>query len=147
MDSRPRTDVDPKKWGPAAWKFIGATIEGYPDAPSDLEVHGMADFITSLGTVIPCSKCRSSFDAYRAEHPLKSGQLRNRDELRRWFTGYKRAHAATTGTQRPKPKQPAPPAPTREPPTAGGPGEPEEPEEPDSPETAEELERGGVILL
>lgn len=104
-----RTDVKPSKWGKNAWKFIDSVVEGYStENPTGQERREMKKFLGSLGTMLPCHKCRNSFKEYAKQHPISERDTANRKNVAKWLERYKNLHRKAT---KPKPK----PKPTQQP--------------------------------
>jgi len=87
-----RQDVKPTKWGKKAWGFIDSVVEGYDTKPTRTEERDMAKFLSSLGTILPCEKCRQSFGAYAKQNPV-SAHTGSRAKVRRWLDNYKKKSA------------------------------------------------------
>ena len=83
-----RRNVDPKVWGPNAWKFIDNVIDGYPSEPNQFERLRMHDFLISLGELLPCAKCRDNFNQFQRKLPVIQN-VKNKLTVRRWLRLYK----------------------------------------------------------
>lgn len=84
-----RQNLDPKVWGPVAWRFIDYIVMGYPvNAPME-EQMAMERFISALGNALPCEKCRVNFTRYTGMYPPVL-YLSGRERLAYWFNSYKR---------------------------------------------------------
>lgn len=83
-----RKNLDPRVWGPNAWKFIDNVIEGYPNNPNNFQRLRMHDFLVSLGELLPCQKCRDNFKQFQKKLPVTQ-HVRNKLTVRRWLRLYK----------------------------------------------------------
>jgi len=83
-----RKNLNPKVWGPNAWKFIDNVIEGYPSEPTRVERLRMHDFLISLGELLPCEKCRVNFKDFQEKLPVIQ-HVKNKLTVRRWLKLYK----------------------------------------------------------
>jgi hypothetical protein len=68
------TDQDPEKWGPHTW----ATIHSFALRSDTLEtIDSFLLFLTTLGTLIPCSVCRNDFADYlRSNRPISGSAFK-----------------------------------------------------------------------
>lgn len=55
-------------WGPALWRFLHASSFAYPDDPDPLRRAQMLEFLSRVGSVLPCKTCRNHYNEYVAEH-------------------------------------------------------------------------------
>ena len=83
-----RKNIDPKVWGPNAWKFLDNVIEGYPNDPNSMERLRMHDFLISLGELLPCAKCRVNFQEFIKKLPPME-HVRTKKTVKRWLKLYK----------------------------------------------------------
>ena len=82
-----RTDFDPDKWGPHAWKFLHMITFSYPEDPHpDIQEH-FKQFFRSLGTALPCAKCREHYNEkfVRTVDDSPDDPFRNRESLTQWL--------------------------------------------------------------
>lgn len=56
--SSTRRDVNPRAWGPSGWKFVDVVIKGCPTRSRHGKQVQTFNFLTSLGHILPCAKCR-----------------------------------------------------------------------------------------
>ena len=77
--------MDPKIWGPSAWKFLHCITIGYPDCPSYKDKQNIKQFFANLHTILPCDVCKLHFKNHFAKHPLTDKILCNKKELFRWL--------------------------------------------------------------
>lgn len=74
-------------WGPWAWCFLHTISFNYPIHPSLLQKKQYRDFILSLQHVLPCGHCRKNLTKNLKKHPLKMGDMKNRETFSRWLYG------------------------------------------------------------
>lgn len=55
-------------WGPALWRFLHASSFAFPDVPSAIRRRQMHEFLSNVGSVLPCKTCRDHYNEYVAEH-------------------------------------------------------------------------------
>lgn len=77
--------MNPKIWGPAAWKFIHSVSLAYPINPSNEEKENMLTFITILPKILPCEKCRYNCMTHMGTLQITDDILSSRDKLIKWF--------------------------------------------------------------
>lgn len=77
--------MNPNIWGPPAWKYLHSVTLGYPECPSEEDKKRMYTFMTSVGPVLPCFKCRDNFEAHLEKYPLDEKTLGSRSELVKWL--------------------------------------------------------------
>ena len=84
-----RRNINPKVWGPSGWKFLDKIVEGYPNRATHDDQVQMLDFLTSLGHVLPCAKCRENYITFTLKYPPIEyvGSKRN---VKKWLQAYKR---------------------------------------------------------
>jgi FAD-linked sulfhydryl oxidase len=68
------------EWGRAGWVFMHSCAHAYPEDPNGADRRGMADFLRSIGAVLPCRACRRHYDAYMSRH-FSASVLSNRTTL------------------------------------------------------------------
>ena len=56
------------EWGPAGWTFLHCVGFAYPERATVEERQRMYAFLASVGSVLPCRRCRSHCDAYVRSH-------------------------------------------------------------------------------
>ena len=83
-----RKNVSPKIWGPPAWLFLDKVVEGYPVKAGRVDKVKMLDFLTSLGYVLPCERCRYNYETFKRTKPIINS-LNGRASVKRWLTSYK----------------------------------------------------------
>lgn len=76
-----------KIWGPPLWKALHCITFGYPEKPTQEQKDNYRQFLTTLGTVLPCSYCRDSYTNFisEGENKLTDADLISRDALTEWF--------------------------------------------------------------
>ena len=77
--------MDPKIWGPSAWKFLHCITIGYPDCPSNEDKQNIKQFFANLHTILPCDVCKAHFKDHFAKYPLTDEILCNKKELFKWL--------------------------------------------------------------
>lgn len=81
-------NIDPTLWGPSVWRSLHYITLGYPDTPTERHVRSARDLFTSLGSLLPCEKCRTNFVSHLATHPLSDAVLSTRQTLVRWLIDF-----------------------------------------------------------
>lgn len=84
-----RRNFSPKVWGPPGWAFLGKIVDGYPVRASHSDQVQMLDFLTSLGHVLPCAKCRKNYIDFTFKYP-PIDYVSGRAKVRLWIRAYKR---------------------------------------------------------
>ncbi|MGL5936518.1 MAG: hypothetical protein ACRCZI_12970 [Cetobacterium sp.] len=65
-----------------------AVFESYPEVADISDQLWMMDFLTALGSALPCEKCRVNFKDYLSLYPLM-GSVGGRYQIKRWMASYK----------------------------------------------------------
>lgn len=78
-------NINPKLWGPPAWKFISYVVASYSNNPSPNEMDIFRDFFENLSYILPCSNCRNNYTAFLHDYPLTHHVLRDRHTLESWY--------------------------------------------------------------
>jgi hypothetical protein len=80
--STAQVPTDPSVWGPLLWKILHIMAEAYPEHPLDAQKDQAWQFFHSLGSMLPCERCRIHYRNYLASHgtELWAG-LQSRDAL------------------------------------------------------------------
>ena len=97
-----RTDFDPDKWGPHAWKFLHMITFSYPEDPHpDIQEH-FKQFFRSLGVALPCAKCREHYNEkfLRTVDDGPDDPFRNRESLTQWLVDIH--NEVNAGNQKPR---------------------------------------------
>jgi len=76
--------MDPRIWGPHAWKFMHAITAVYPPAPSNEEKAAATDFFNSLKWLLPCVGCKVNYAKNLEEMPVEA-HVHSRDALDTWL--------------------------------------------------------------
>lgn len=79
-----RRNINPKLWGPPAWRFLDMVVMSYPDVADLNDQVSMSAFVESLVYALPCALCRNNTMSFIQSHPpmaYMSGRL----SLQRWF--------------------------------------------------------------
>ena len=87
--TRKRVNMNPKLWGPPGWKFIDKIIAGYPVTAGHRDKVMMLDFLTSLGYLLPCARCRKNYTAFTEAYPPIE-YVGGKTLVRRWINAYKK---------------------------------------------------------
>ena len=77
--------MKPEIWGPHAWIFLHSITLEYPDKPTDQEMKDMYIFLTALGNVLPCKKCKYNFESHLKKYPINNYTLKNKKNLTKWL--------------------------------------------------------------
>lgn len=64
-----RDNLNPKVWGPPAWKFLDHVVMGYPQIASIHDQVAMSHFLKSLSGVLPCEVCRNNMKTFIRQYP------------------------------------------------------------------------------
>ena len=80
-----RQNFEPTIWGPHAWFFLETITMAYSTEPTFQEKKAAEKFFKSLGTMIPCEKCRTNYKKHLKKHPLSEEVLSSRDNLFKWI--------------------------------------------------------------
>ena len=78
-------NIDPKIWGPFSWKFIHYITIGYPEQPTEQNKKDIYNFLTSMGRLLPCEKCRYNFSQHLIKFPLSDEITSSRTRLINWL--------------------------------------------------------------
>lgn len=89
LPSDSRKNINPSKWGPSAWKFLDSVVAGYPKVASQLEKIKMNEFLSSMGYMLPCARCRESYELFSREYPIIAN-VNGRKEVKAWLKAYRR---------------------------------------------------------
>jgi Mitochondrial sulfhydryl oxidase involved in the biogenesis of cytosolic Fe/S proteins len=90
------TKINPKVWGPHAWKFLESVVEGYGKNPSYEDMVNFRDFFELLQDTLPCPVCRDNFRKHLRNYPLTKSVLQNKYTLMHWLNKIRRAVDETT---------------------------------------------------
>lgn len=74
--------LNPTIWGPDAWNFLHAVTYASPSELSVSQQQSYANFFRHLGAVLPCSSCRTSYNAYLEKYPPAT---QTRRSMIRWL--------------------------------------------------------------
>jgi len=77
--------LDPKMWGPHAWKFMEAMVFNYPENPTKKEKDAAIKFFDSLMILLPCEKCRKHYVDNRKKRKI---DVTNKDKFTKWFISF-----------------------------------------------------------
>tara|TARA_B100000795_G_C22736132_1_gene413411 strand:+ start:514 stop:1065 length:552 start_codon:yes stop_codon:yes gene_type:complete len=73
-----------KIWGPSLWHVLHTMSFNYPIKPTTEQKHEYANFIYSLGDVLPCKYCRINLPNNMKKVPFKKSTLRSRESFSKW---------------------------------------------------------------
>ena len=75
------------EWGPAGWTFLHCVGFAYPERATAEERQRMYAFLASVGSVLPCRRCRSHCESYVRSHMRGAGAacLAGREEVSRFL--------------------------------------------------------------
>lgn len=73
-------------WGPHEWESFHAKTFGYPIKPTDQQKQDYLRYFTSLGDVLPCIYCRTSYKQFITESDtvLDLNAMTSRETLTKW---------------------------------------------------------------
>lgn len=83
-----RLNVDPKIWGPPAWKFIDAVVSSYPVRANNNDKIWMMNFLYVIADALPCASCRANYKNFIALYPVETN-IGGRAAVENWFREYK----------------------------------------------------------
>jgi len=78
-------NISPEEWGPSAWRFMHYITLSYPDNPTNNDKQNMKTFFSSIGSILPCEKCRLNFERHLVIYPLNDDVLSSRFDLVNWL--------------------------------------------------------------
>lgn len=90
MNFQYRDNLNPKAWGPPAWKFLDFVIAGYPEQAMMAEQVNMATFLQSLGDVLPCGTCRRNYEEFLVVSPPEL-YVSGKEKLFTWVYSLKKS--------------------------------------------------------
>lgn len=104
---------DPRIWGAAAWRFLDAVVESYPENPSTALREEMTAFWNAL--YLPCMTCKDHYQEYRKEQPVEESVV-SRDTLVSWYRGLRecvqaQVHRSDKDEEKEEEDKPKPPQP------------------------------------
>ena len=75
------------EWGPYGWKFIHCVGFGYPDNPTPEDKTKYKTFFETIGYILPCVSCRTSYQKHISDGPCKISEqvFDSRDNVTRWL--------------------------------------------------------------
>ena len=76
-------NIKPDIWGPPLWKFLHYLSMAYPANPTDKDKEKMLNFLQSLQEILPCEKCRISFNKHLDE--LNMDDLKSDETFVKWL--------------------------------------------------------------
>ena len=76
--------LNPEFWGPRFWEVLHLVAVGYSATPTPSEKLGFRMFFDSLRYILPCPKCRASYEKYLFSRKLSEDDMSSRDKLFNW---------------------------------------------------------------
>jgi hypothetical protein len=76
--------LNPEFWGPRFWEVLHLVAVGYSATPTPSEKLGFRMFFDSLRYILPCPKCRASYEKYLFSRKLSEEDMSSRDKLFNW---------------------------------------------------------------
>lgn len=76
--------MNTKEWGPSMWYALHTITFNYPITPTEEQKGHYELFFKSIGNVLPCSYCRTSYKTFYEMIPIKS-YLSSREQLAFWL--------------------------------------------------------------
>jgi len=89
--------MKPRVWGPYIWTSIHLVALGYPEKPTAVDKLNYKLFFSTLGNVLPCSKCTKNYSRHFMELPIDKF-LESRESLFNWTVKLHNIVNAETGT-------------------------------------------------
>jgi hypothetical protein len=80
-----RDGFSTKIWGPATWHLLRVVSFNYPPEPSESDMQKYAQFMRSLGDVLPCGACRKNYVNNLQMAGFGWQVLRDRDSFSRFI--------------------------------------------------------------
>ena len=77
--------MKPDVWGPHAWIFLHSITLEYPDNPTNEDKLNVMNFFNSVGSVLPCQKCRVNFNLHLKKNPLTEKVIESKTNLVKWM--------------------------------------------------------------
>jgi len=84
-----RKNINPGEWGRVGWEFLDKVVDGYPTRANHSDQVQMLDFLTSLGHVLPCARCRANYIEFTLAHPPVD-YVGGKTKVKGWLRAYKR---------------------------------------------------------
>jgi hypothetical protein len=70
-------NIRPSLWGPRFWSTIFSFVAVYPEIPNTEQSNSAKKFFESLQYLIPCNKCKQSYNLYIAEDDTFGTNIQN----------------------------------------------------------------------
>lgn len=80
-----RSNFNPNVWGPKAWFFLDTIALSYPQTPTDSDKYNYANFLDSIGTMLPCAGCRDNYKKHLIINPITDKVLESNNNLLDWW--------------------------------------------------------------
>ena len=68
--------MDPKSWGPSAWKFLHAITLTYPENPNPQDQEAAESLFRSLRLLLPCDDCKNHYSELIEQKPVATESRR-----------------------------------------------------------------------
>ena len=69
--------MDPKSWGPSAWKFLHAITLTYPENPNHHDQEAAESLFRSLRLLLPCDDCKHHYSELIERTPVATESRRS----------------------------------------------------------------------
>ena len=80
-----QTGYQASVWGPGMWFFLHTMSLNYPLKPTQADKRKYAQFLRSLGHVLPCSSCSEHCKDYFQKYFDEDAVLSSRESLAKWL--------------------------------------------------------------
>lgn len=77
--------MKPELWGPELWHVLHIITLSYPENPTELDKNNIKNFLTYLGPVLPCDKCKVHYNKNLLANPLTDEILSSKTKLIKWL--------------------------------------------------------------
>lgn len=77
--------MNPKIWGPPAWKYLESVVEAYPTNPDQIEKNIVTDVMIHMSKSIPCYSCQYHFKEYLSQHPVAT---QSKKTMAKWLNDF-----------------------------------------------------------
>ena len=77
--------MNPKIWGPPAWKYLESVVEAYPTNPDQIEKNIMLSVMVHMSKSIPCYSCQYHFQEYLEKYPVAT---QSKETMAKWLNDF-----------------------------------------------------------
>ena len=77
--------MDPKIWGPSAWRFLHSVALTYPEKPNNQDKINIKNFYYNVTDILPCVLCQQHYKNNLQKHKLTDQILSSKDLLNKWL--------------------------------------------------------------